>query len=314
MKSNSFSKRRWISFIISYIFNFLGGTEFGFGSGTATVMFAEMARATNMAEKTRVMTVAFACRQVSILLGPAYNLALRNLDFQLGPFLVNEESSPGLLLAILWIIMEFIVWMFYGHPSKEFEEEQQQLSKRDLVIQTPHLVTLFFAQFVAFFTLCFIEGALPPTFQYFFGFGSYEVSLLFLVMGAEAIMVYIIAWLLASRVSDRTFLSCGMTAVFASLIALLVYDCLAMTPGFGQGFRRFVTSVGVTLGPLWAGGMFYNRVVFYLVPIFIMALALLFCALSYREFAPRQPPQTRNVPDLSPKECTQALTSSNTPK
>ncbi|XP_013994830.2 uncharacterized protein [Salmo salar] len=45
--------------------------------------------------------------------GPAFNLFLRLCDFQLGPFVVNNYTSPGIFMCLMWILLQFVVLALY---------------------------------------------------------------------------------------------------------------------------------------------------------------------------------------------------------
>ncbi|XP_021468503.2 uncharacterized protein mfsd8l2 [Oncorhynchus mykiss] len=76
-----------------------------------------------------------ACRQAGLLIGPAFNLFLRLCDFQLGPFVVNNYTSPGIFMCLMWILLQFVVLALYwdippisseegGIAVGEIEEEE----------------------------------------------------------------------------------------------------------------------------------------------------------------------------------------------
>jgi MFS transporter, ceroid-lipofuscinosis neuronal protein 7 len=52
-------------------------------------------------------------RQLGMIIGPAFNFLLLNLDFQLGPFYLNRLSAPGLMSSSVWFIIEIIILLFY---------------------------------------------------------------------------------------------------------------------------------------------------------------------------------------------------------
>ncbi|CAG0892726.1 unnamed protein product [Darwinula stevensoni] len=87
----------------------------GLGSGTLTVILAELARATSNDERTKYLTLGFGCRQVGLLLGPAYNLPLHGVNTNFGNIRVNEESMPGLVFAVFWVVAS--VFIFFGYEN-----------------------------------------------------------------------------------------------------------------------------------------------------------------------------------------------------
>jgi ceroid-lipofuscinosis MFS transporter 7 len=57
------------------------------------------------------------CRQIGLLLGPCFTILLKQMDFTLLGIHVTMHNSPGLLMAILWIILAILtVFFFFDLP------------------------------------------------------------------------------------------------------------------------------------------------------------------------------------------------------
>ncbi|CAG0901415.1 unnamed protein product [Darwinula stevensoni] len=108
----------------------LGRFISGIGAGLNTVMYAEVSRSTTAEERTSVLTCMFALRQLSISFAPAYNLAIANINFQLGGIRVTEENFPGILMAVICIIFEFVFFFFYFNLSEEFQWEEEKKRRK----------------------------------------------------------------------------------------------------------------------------------------------------------------------------------------
>ena len=85
----------------------------GIGMGGGVAIYAQLAWMSTEEERTAVMSIAMACRQFGILAGPALNIFLKEINFQIGPFNVNQLSVPGLFLAVLWCVMQLVVIVMY---------------------------------------------------------------------------------------------------------------------------------------------------------------------------------------------------------
>ncbi|CAG0889835.1 unnamed protein product [Darwinula stevensoni] len=109
----------------------LGRFISGIGAGLNTVMYAEVSRSTTAEERTSVLTCMFALRQLSMSFAPAYNLAIANINFQLGGIQVTEENFPGLLMAVICIIFEFVFFFLYFNLSEEFQLEEKRRMARE---------------------------------------------------------------------------------------------------------------------------------------------------------------------------------------
>ncbi|XP_029562021.1 major facilitator superfamily domain-containing protein 8 [Salmo trutta] len=85
----------------------------GIGAGAGSSIFGFLTRSTRPEERAGVFAAIMACRQAGLLIGPAFNLFLRLCDFQLGPFVVNNYTSPGIFMCLMWILLQFVVLALY---------------------------------------------------------------------------------------------------------------------------------------------------------------------------------------------------------
>ncbi|CAG0899524.1 unnamed protein product [Darwinula stevensoni] len=358
---------------------FLSGT----GVGMNTALYAEVSRSTTSEERTPVLTGIFAMRQISIILAPAYNLALANVNFQLGRIHVTEENSPGLLMAIIYVIFEVVVFFLFFNLSEEYrrEEERQRIAretrvaygsfdprtsigegseKKPLVKQSSFssssdaieegeelsksnpsspradaptmedethfnarqlyrkeflklpVIVLLLTQMTTFLCQTLVETIIPPTMQTDFGLGNLGNSYLYMAIGGESILVYIIVIFASKRgFQDRSIIICGSVLILYALAHLLVVayfilqnvpnllpyfaaGCMMMflgvpavsvstmslitklidrrAQGLGQGIRRTFTFLGIIIGPLWGGLFVFQPLPLYILPLVIVVL------------------------------------------
>uniref|UniRef100_A0A673AFA7 Si:ch211-38m6.6 n=1 Tax=Sphaeramia orbicularis TaxID=375764 RepID=A0A673AFA7_9TELE len=85
----------------------------GIGAGAGSSIFGFLTRSTRPDERAGIFAAIMACRQVGLLVGPAFNLFLRLCDFRLGPFVVNKYTSPGIFMCLLWVLLQFVVLVMY---------------------------------------------------------------------------------------------------------------------------------------------------------------------------------------------------------
>ncbi|XP_035033444.1 uncharacterized protein mfsd8l1 isoform X2 [Hippoglossus stenolepis] len=74
----------------------------GIGTGAGSSIFGFLTRSTAPDDRATVFAAVMACRQAGLLIGPAFNIFLRLCDFQLGPFVVNKYTSPGLVVLFMY--------------------------------------------------------------------------------------------------------------------------------------------------------------------------------------------------------------------
>ncbi|CAG0888362.1 unnamed protein product [Darwinula stevensoni] len=372
----------------------------GLGSGILAVILAELARATSNRERTTCLTLGFGCRQLGLLLGPAYNLALHGVQFQFGVIHVNEASLPGLIFAVFWGLALIIIYVGYnnigeqyislqkmigaaksGHvqydtflPSQgsatDFAEHSYPLittnakerdaraeilqrsepssipSRRDDSCEIPFLrpeeksgtpssflyllsdatVVILFMQITFFFCQYMVETIIPPTLQTYYGLGIRANSLFYLLIGCEAVLSFAFVILVRHRLLDRTVIMVGNVLIVVGLVALMVTTHLQKshpdhalsffvssctlvflgTPmasvssvslasklvgpesqGKMQALRRVASSLGLILGPLWAGAFVYDPLVLYGVTLIMFFIQITLFILSYPRMVPK---------------------------
>ncbi|XP_076318412.1 uncharacterized protein LOC143229664 isoform X2 [Tachypleus tridentatus] len=95
----------------------------GIGSGAGAAVFADITRSTSEEERTPIISSVVLCRQIGLLFGPAMNFFLRKFDFYIGSFPLDRYTSPGLFMACLWLVMEFIFLIMYHNLTTLTHEE-----------------------------------------------------------------------------------------------------------------------------------------------------------------------------------------------
>jgi hypothetical protein len=68
-------------------------------------------------------------RQIGMVIGPAFNFLLLNMDYELGPFHLDKLSGPGLLMTIAWILLQIMVLFFYTNLH-DFTRELHTVNER----------------------------------------------------------------------------------------------------------------------------------------------------------------------------------------
>ncbi|XP_067659424.1 uncharacterized protein [Haliotis asinina] len=96
----------------------------GVGVGGEAVILAEIARFTTEQERTSVISKLVAVRQCGLLLGPGFNFFLTLVNFNIGPFKVDRFSSPGLLMALIWLVMGLLLLFLFTEPGEVFRQVQ----------------------------------------------------------------------------------------------------------------------------------------------------------------------------------------------
>lgn len=103
----------------------------GIGTGAGSSIFGFLTRITAPEDRSSVFAAVMACRQVGLLIGPAFNIFLRLCDFQLGPFVVNKYTAPGIFMCVLWLLLQLIVLLMYWDLSGRIEGSEEEKEKQE---------------------------------------------------------------------------------------------------------------------------------------------------------------------------------------
>jgi len=108
---------------------FLARLICGIGTTAGSVMMAEVCRSTSMEERTPILTIFNAGRQLGILVGPVFQLLLSQIHFRVTDWWeITPLNAPGVCMALMWFIFELgIIFMFsnLGDEISHMDEEQR---------------------------------------------------------------------------------------------------------------------------------------------------------------------------------------------
>ena len=85
----------------------------GLGNAIGVVFLTDVCRATTIEERTPVLLFFNLAQQLGLLLGPACNLFLRDLDFHIGTIHVTKLNAPGFFLAVIYALFEILAYFAY---------------------------------------------------------------------------------------------------------------------------------------------------------------------------------------------------------
>ena len=102
---------------------------------TCILFQIDVCRATTLEERTPVLLTFNIAQQLGLLLGPACNLFLRELEFSIGPLHVNKLNAPGLFLTILYILFEILsCFMYYDLKVAKDQEHEDMMDDTTPII------------------------------------------------------------------------------------------------------------------------------------------------------------------------------------
>ena len=85
----------------------------GLGNAIGVVFLTDVCRATTIEERTPVLLFFNLAQQLGLLLGPACNLFLREIDFHIGTIHVTKLNAPGFFLAVIYALFEILAYFAY---------------------------------------------------------------------------------------------------------------------------------------------------------------------------------------------------------
>ena len=97
----------------------------GLGNASYIAFTTDVCRSTSTEERTPILLLFNVAQQLGLLLGPACNLFLRELDFWIGNIHVNKLNAPGFFLAVMYIFFEILAYFCYFDLAKLKQEYQE---------------------------------------------------------------------------------------------------------------------------------------------------------------------------------------------
>ncbi|CAF0880778.1 unnamed protein product [Adineta steineri] len=207
----------------------------GIGMGLVPPLLAEISRRSTPKTRTQLLSKILACRQIGLLLGPCMTILLKQMNFKLLGIQVTMHNSPGLIMAILWIILAFLtVFFFFDLPLSATDRKSLANSMNDYsvnqafkrackICKKPVIIVLLITSFIAYFNQTALETTLTPFTNQQFNWHELEVSILFAVAGIEITLVYVVLHYVTKKCPDQSILLFGYILLsLACLVAVII--------------------------------------------------------------------------------------------
>ena len=141
------------NFIYAMPFNvslpLIGRMVAGFGEGFISAMWGELARVTTREQRTRYFAILKGSNLLGAAVGPAFNLFLKEINFNIGDWPIDFRTSPGFVMGLVWIVvtvlMLFLVfdlsWELKNNPDYQLliEEPASDLSRKKKPTRRRHI-------------------------------------------------------------------------------------------------------------------------------------------------------------------------------
>jgi len=94
----------------------LGRFIAGLGAANYTLVSVYVAKITTVDDRTAVTARLNIFMEMGLLLGPAFAIVFEQIDFTLGPFVVNKYTAPGYLMLIMCLLLMVYLLIFFENP------------------------------------------------------------------------------------------------------------------------------------------------------------------------------------------------------
>ncbi len=241
---------------------FLGRMLSGTTGATVPVAQAYVADVTTKNQRLRYLGLLGAAAGVAFILGPAIGGTLSSLfGYAVPSYLASALAFSNLIMA----------YFLLPEPAS-FNLKRTVLSFRELfnTIRRGSIALLLAIYFLFFLAFVFLQSSLSPWLQTVFGFGSFEVGLVFFFVGGISALTQAVLLPLLNRKIDRlTLVILGIIISIVGLSILSVVSNFAVVLvftgifsfGFGIQYVSYNTLISVntseaaqggTLGVAWA--------------------------------------------------------------
>nr|XP_039252377.1 uncharacterized protein LOC120329693 [Styela clava] len=222
----------------------------GLGNGASSSYLGMVVRTTTTKQRTGVITLVVFMREIGVIIGPGFNLILSRINFKLGPFAVDQFSSPGLLLAIMWVLHTLFVLALFRDVSEDYGDKEIDIndpvqkhddpSHKTVVLKTTseiqklksfreeffrkEILVCLLLNFSAWAAVTCFESATTPMSLLFFGWGGVSNSLMFCAGAITVCISYAVIGICNRKVTDRVILLMGCSVALVSYLILNVYS------------------------------------------------------------------------------------------
>lgn len=118
-------------------FPLIGRMVAGFGEGFISAMWGELARVTTAEQRTRYFAILKGSNLLGAAVGPAFNLFLKEINFNIGVWTIDLRTSPGFVMTLIWIVVTVLMifcvfdlsWELQNNPDYQLliEEPMKEL-------------------------------------------------------------------------------------------------------------------------------------------------------------------------------------------
>ena len=115
---------------------FIGRMFSGFGDGFYVIATSEIVFTYPVSKRTGIYSLLELGRFLGITFGPAVNFMLAKIDFSVGSWCIDKGTSPGIFMAVLWILLQVVIVYFVTDLSRFMDKHVRNFNSLKK-IETP---------------------------------------------------------------------------------------------------------------------------------------------------------------------------------
>jgi len=186
-------------------------------------------RTTSISERSGLFTKITMAFAIGTALGPAINFPLSKIShYYFGPFEFSANSSPGYVMAVLFLLngLTFLFLFEEPHFVPEPDEDKKNRSctqEWKAIFSKFGCVVLILTQFLVIFTQSTVELLVTPQTELWYDWKPFENSLLFTGMTVVVVAAIIAVGFMVRCFQDRTLLMMGHSLVGVGTLMFVIF-------------------------------------------------------------------------------------------
>ena len=209
----------------------------GLGDAFYVVLMREMHRYTELSNE-RLTIECLAAFVLGVILSPGVNILTTFMHFELFGLRFNENNFPGLTIAVIFIVMQFVVAIFVRETGSDEEDEPQINQQEPSTLSKFHEATDYITEleYTAWFVngFSFIYTYIVGLFELVIPFLMYQrlkaspigVMLLYAIIGTVYAMFLLMTMTVSFEYQPEVFVCMSVVVEIAGLVAVMFFSWL----------------------------------------------------------------------------------------
>ncbi|CAB3998326.1 major facilitator superfamily domain-containing 8-like [Paramuricea clavata] len=209
----------------------------GIGEGTTGVLYGAVTKCTTNENRAKTFLYFEGLYSIGEVCGPAIG-SLLIFNFNILGWKVNAGNSPGVILAIIWLLLLILTMFLPSDLAEGYEAENQpsignidsdreinESKSEETIAGCPHSVVfcLYFLIFLMMFLTTTSSTYIPLLAKYHLGLDLSYVKLLYLNCSLFAFVFFVATYLLVERISEKNFIVFGAVSLIFQILPIFYF-------------------------------------------------------------------------------------------